>query len=704
MSQLKRIMVSVAVLLMVMDARAALFEKKDVPVENKELEQYVPKPIPCGPDAPTTWRYKNEKVLPFYRKQVIDPFKNSPEASQPWAPEVLKMLEDACIAIGDSEFFEKAAAWKNANKLIDKGCTYPVLRWMQAMSFRQEGKMKQASDELKKMDESLAATPDQWFPKLLVGIGYRTLDSTPQSEAIFTMRLIDWVNKGGLTKDDSRHVYIMLCNLESDGSPAVLAAFEKTPSIDPWLTLMLRGEIARKEAWQMRGKGWANTVTDEGWKGFNEGITLARKSFEEAWQLHPEFPNAATKMIEICGCSGGNMRLWFDRAVAIELDRPLPYVMYVWYTRPRWGGSMEEMEAFAEACYQTQRHDTRVPLNYAIIMFQIAEELKCDPKMIFTRPDVYKKCIAVLTPQTNNTKVPQDVRDAASELLPLVEYLGGDLKKAVDYNKRRKVTTTKVARTYLPDDYLPIFYVLNGLKWKNSKFLIPAEKLYQAGRYEEALNDLRNVSTTNKMTGMELDYLIYRTHCAENQTLFRQGKWVTPTFNSLYSGWLNYGGSWGFDGKGLRTDGKKSLLEWMPPIPEDVEYEGVFHFLAPAGQDSKVCFQLDTFGDNGRPSILFAYENNKCQVAIGSRSDQPDTDFVSVACEKPEARFRIISCKNKVSVWVNDTQLVDAVDMSEYMRSFRKDGMRHLRLYGARVAISDLRLRAPDMTAIKKQP
>jgi hypothetical protein len=240
------------------------------------------------------------------------------------------------------------------------------------------------------------------------------------------------------------------------------------------------------------------------------------------------------------------------------------------------------------------------------------------------------------------------------------------------------------------------------LKWQNGKSLIAAEKLYQAGRYEEALTAFYKIRDTNMMKGVELNYLVFRTHCAEAQTLFKRGEWLTPTFNSSCSAWLNFSGNWMLEGKGLRTDKEKCPLEWMPPVPEDVEYEGVFRFLAAAGQDSSVCLQLDKFGGKCIPSILFTYEKNQCQVAIGGRHDQADTDPVSITCEKPEVRFRIVSCKNKVSVWVNDKQLIDGRDMSEYMRSFRKNGMRHLFFYGTRVVISDLRLRAPDVTVGKK--
>jgi len=699
MNQLKRIIVGVAGMLLIMNARASLFEKKDARVENKELAQYVPKPIPCGPDAPTTWQFKNDKLMPFFRKQVIDPFKASAEASQPWAPEALKVLEEECEALCEMQLLEQVPICKKADKLIKNGCTYPVILWMQVIGFYQEGKMKQASDGLKKLDETLARTPDQWFVKFLMGIAYQAIDPSPKNEKLFATRTAEWIQKGALTRDDSRYVLWLLSDLKREASPAVLAAFEKATNIDPWLTLMLRGGVVRKQAWDMRGRGWASTVTDEGWKGFSEGIALARKSFEEAWRLHPEFPNAATMMIDICGSTcGEEMRLWFDRAVAVEIDRLAPYMTYAWYSRPRWGGSIEEMYAFAESCYQTKRHDTQIPLFYVTIMFQIAEDVKCDLKDVFTRPGVHEKSVEVLTAMAKNKKAHKDIQIMAAELLPVVEYIGGSVQKAVEYNKIRKGAHSDSSRSYLPNDFNQIFKILNGLMFQNAKSLIAAEDLYRAGRYEESLAAFTVIRNAGNLRGEETDYLIYRLHCNELQTLFKRGEWVTPTFNNRSSSWLNYSGNWRLEDSGFRTDNQKCPLEWMPPVPDDVEYEGVFRFVAAAGQDSKASFQLDKFGDNGKPSILFSYANNKCQIAIGGKYDEPDTEPISVTCEKPEVRFRIVSCKNKVSVWVDGKKLIDGHDMSDYMRSFRKDGMRNLFLYGTRVAISDLRMRATDVT------
>jgi hypothetical protein len=701
-------LVGVAGLLMILPVKADGVDKLDARIADrgpkKERVKYVPKPIPCGPDAPTGSRYQQEKVLPFFRKQMLDPFKASAEMEQPWAPEVLKVLENVCEAATETSLLGASGAWKTADELVQKGCTYPVIRWMQAIRFQQCHKESQALKALKELDDSLANKPNPWFAKCLVGIGYRTIDPSPENEKLFATRFAEWIANGGLTRDNSRQVFWLLCDLMSDENPTVLAAFEKAPSIDPWLTLMLRGGVARKAACSMRCLCHSDTpLTSEELKAFRDGLAVARKAYEEAWRLNPELPNAATMMIENCGCLGDeDTRLWFDRAVAVEMDRPKPYMSYILFSRPRWGGSVEKLFDFAESCYQTKRHDTRVPLFYVTIMFQIATELKCDLHEVFTRPGVHEKCIEVLEAQANNPKAPKDLRDLAVELLPVVEYVGGDLKKALEYKQLLKRPHSKSVFDLAPNDINHINAVLTGLRFQNGKSLIAAEELYRAGRYNEALAALTVIRDTVKLSSHEQQYLFYRISCLEVQTLLKRGEWIAPTFKHHCAGWLDFNMNWRLEGNGARTDKEMCQLEWMPPLPADVEYEGVFRSVAPTGQASSVCFQLDKFHGNHKPSVNFDYENNTCQVAIGSPFAESDAAPVSIVCEKPEVRFRIVSCKNKVSVWVNDKQLIKEQDISKYMQYFRKNGMRHLTLYGTRVVISDLRMRAPDMTAVKK--
>ncbi|MDH7501935.1 MAG: hypothetical protein QHJ82_04360 [Verrucomicrobiota bacterium] len=76
------------------------------------------------------------------------------------------------------------------------------------------------------------------------------------------------------------------------------------------------------EAWKARGSGWANTVTPEGWKGFEDHLAKARAALTQAWKLHPQRPLAPCCMVTVAmGDSDANeTRIWFDRAIEGQID------------------------------------------------------------------------------------------------------------------------------------------------------------------------------------------------------------------------------------------------------------------------------------------------------------------------------------------------------------------------------------------------
>lgn len=159
-----------------------------------------------------------------------------------------------------------------------------------------------------------------------------------------------------------------------------------------WLALVLEGEFEIQEAWRARGGGYADSVSDKGWEGFRNHLAKARKCLTEAWQLHPELPLAAGRMIYVSlGDSGiEEMRLWFDRAVAAQIDYSKAWSDLRWGLRPRWYGSQEAMLAFGVTAANTRRFDTDVPR----ILFDAINDLESELELprgqhIFGREDVW---------------------------------------------------------------------------------------------------------------------------------------------------------------------------------------------------------------------------------------------------------------------------------------------------------------------------
>lgn len=165
--------------------------------------------------------------------------------------------------------------------------------------------------------------------------------------------------------------------IENHG-PAIAEVLAGSPSVEPWFVHRIRGCVEVDLAWKARGSGWANSVTRDGWRGFEDHLGSARTELTKAWELHPEHPGAASQMITVC-LGGSNapareMREWFDRAVSARLDYLPAYKVFLWGMRPRWHGSEAAMTAFGTACLETHRFDTEVPWQFLQAHRDLASE------------------------------------------------------------------------------------------------------------------------------------------------------------------------------------------------------------------------------------------------------------------------------------------------------------------------------------------
>ena len=138
----------------------------------------------------------------------------------------------------------------------------------------------------------------------------------------------------------------------------------KNPS-NPWLVGALCGSYHVEKAWDLRGSGFAGTVTEEGWRGFNKHLAIAREHLTQAWEHAPQFPEVPARMITASmGQGTGDERVWFERSVMAQFDHYTAYKNYLWSLWPRWGGSFDQMHRFGLECLQTERYDTVVPYLY----------------------------------------------------------------------------------------------------------------------------------------------------------------------------------------------------------------------------------------------------------------------------------------------------------------------------------------------------
>ena len=129
--------------------------------------------------------------------------------------------------------------------------------------------------------------------------------------------------------------------------------------------LIYKGDFYIQYAWEARGSGFANTVTDAGAKLFVERLAVAREALEAAYKLDPDDSRAATDMLIIVKSQSlprADMELWFDRAMHADPDNNDACMAKMDYLQPKWNGSLDELMQFAHECVQTENWYGNLPL------------------------------------------------------------------------------------------------------------------------------------------------------------------------------------------------------------------------------------------------------------------------------------------------------------------------------------------------------
>jgi hypothetical protein len=141
-------------------------------------------------------------------------------------------------------------------------------------------------------------------------------------------------------------------NLDDDSWSNHIARFERWSKAypDSPTPLVALGDIYISFAWKARGGGYANSVTEEGWRLFKERLTRAREVLDEAAQKSVQDPEAyRARIVVAMGLdeSKPKMNSFFKKGVAAEPNYLPLYEAKAYYLLPRWNGAPGDWEEFA---------------------------------------------------------------------------------------------------------------------------------------------------------------------------------------------------------------------------------------------------------------------------------------------------------------------------------------------------------------------
>jgi len=317
-------------------------------------------------------------------------------------------------------------------------------------------------------------------------------------------------------------------NFFSHNDAAVCEIVHQAGPSYQWLALVLDGERYINEAWRARGSGYADTVTKEGWRGFNENLAKARKALTEAWKLEPDFPLAPCRMMTVAlGDSGiEEMRVWFDRTLAGQIDYPGAWSEMRWGLRPRWYGSEAAMLALGRTAINTGRFDTDVPRKFFDCVADVESEMNLPPgRHIYGRADIwpefqkmYQGYIAApkQTPWRNGWRTSYAV----------VAYFAG--KYDVDREQLEALNWKPVPanlRNWGVDLSLMPLEVAARTGPLDTE-VSAAESAYGAGDVTSALKQYTNLASMPNADARTKEFIQYRLAQLAIEERLHQGKWV----------------------------------------------------------------------------------------------------------------------------------------------------------------------------------
>lgn len=260
-------------------------------------------------------------------------------------------------------------------------------------------------DAIHRFERALAAFPasrHRAYPKFYASLmlaGERGGRSVP-ADALTTLTLQYLSNcftDGSFTPDDQQEIAEIFLNgwgynfFERNADSVCGIVHQAGPGYR-WLALTLDGESEIMKAWAARGGGYASTVSEQGWQDFRFHLAEARNHFTTAWTLQPGWPLAPERMIYVSlGDSDiDEMRVWFDRTTAVQIDYNRAWSDFRWGLRPRWYGSEASLLALGVAAVDTGRFDTDVPRKYIDCIYDVETEMELPAgQHIYGHPDIW---------------------------------------------------------------------------------------------------------------------------------------------------------------------------------------------------------------------------------------------------------------------------------------------------------------------------
>jgi hypothetical protein len=523
--------------------------------------------IPAGSEAPSSRVFIAQR-REFHRRMVIGAFDAVGQRDDRWSKPARQFLELWIEWTDDEDPTKALAELKSAGKAaIEAGCDDPMVHCLYGRVLEQTERPEEWLPYFQKANEGFAATKYGVLYRLWAAhdcqLAYEQLgqlDLAAPYKSSTTELLLKTLSSDDYRPDEQRvllaHVLGVWDAIPFSEKRQLFTVVQDLPGVHPWLRNTMNGKFEIDLAWAERGGGWANEVNNESWKGFAEHLQKAYERLFAAWQSDPHAPEPAAELINVANAGGTppdqGPRYWFERAVSAEYDFLRAYRLYRDALLPRWGGSVEELHAFACECLATKRYDSRVPFEYFEIVNTIATDFQGDPEF-FEQPGVFDNLVQMnegYLIQSEASGKQNWCRSFAAAVAwrckrweegrRFIDQMGGPPDE--EAFSRLGVT---------PEMALGEIDARSSGEW--SPKLSEAEAFYRGGQFASAANTYRTLLAALPANRPAAGFLKDGLRNADLLQRFHNGEWVDITPDLRGSQWKPVAGEWTIDNQGWLT-------------------------------------------------------------------------------------------------------------------------------------------------------
>jgi hypothetical protein len=154
------------------------------------------------------------------------------------------------------------------------------------------------------------------------------------------------------------------------------------------LSDVLDGQFYVNDAWNARGCGYAQTVTQEGWNLLAQRLGRADDMLTDIYARSPSEPGLAKSMMTVVlgeQKPRDQMELWFQRGLQVNPNDFSLYMAKRWYLLPRWYGSDQDVWNFGLECAKSTNWAAKIPM---VLVEAVSDRADRDPTT-YAQPEIW---------------------------------------------------------------------------------------------------------------------------------------------------------------------------------------------------------------------------------------------------------------------------------------------------------------------------